>query len=468
MLKDQLAVYKDTWQHTLDYIAQQKIVPKTSFESWFQPLKVVDFYENTIYLGTQMEFIKEWVENNYREVILRNLESVSEGDVKEVNFVLLNPNGSYTPVRSGGTAVMEAAPETPPPFAGDQQQVSAPTYPYNPKYSFDTFVVGNSNRFAHAASLAVAEMPGKAYNPLFLMGGVGLGKTHLMHAIAQFILESNPQAKVAYFSTEKFVNDWINAITEKATDQFRAKYRYHDVILIDDIHFLAGKDSCQEELFHTYNALYDNGSQIIISSDRPPQDIPTLEERLATRFLCGLTIDIAPPDLETRIAILKKKASLENIYIPSDDILFYIANQIDSNIRILEGAFNRVVAFAKMENTHISIPLAVKALKNYLPDDQIKVVTIELIQQATTQYYHLKTEDMKSQKRTNNISYPRQIAMYLSRELTDTTFEKIGEEFGHRHYSTVIHAHEEISQKIKSDPKTAKAVADITAQIKKM
>lgn len=465
-MRDKLAKQKNVWNDTLTYIADQQVVPKTSFESWFQPLKVVDYHTETMYLGTQMEFIKEWVENNYRDVILRNLETVSDGSVKDVRFVLLNPNGSYTPIHA--EEIPEETEEESPVSNGNGNGNGNKPYPFNPKYTFDTFVVGNSNRFAHAASLAVAEMPGKVYNPLFLVGGVGLGKTHLMQAIAQFILEVNPQAKVAYFSTERFVNDWINAIAGKSTEQFRAKYRYHDVILIDDIHFLEGKDSCQEELFHTYNALYDNGSQIIISSDRPPQEIPTLKERLASRFLSGLTIDIALPDLETRIAILKKKASLDNIYVPNGDILFYIANQIDSNIRILEGAFNRVVAFAKMNNTNITMDIAVKALKDYLPEQTIKVITIELIQQATTQHYHLKMEDMKSQKRTNSISFPRQIAMYLARELTDTTFEKIGEEFGNRHYSTVIHAHEEISQKLKSDPNTKKAVDDITAQIKKM
>ena len=462
-MKDNLAAYRSLWQKTLHYIADQRIVGKTSFESWLEPLKVVDFYEDVLYLGTQMEFIKEWVENNYTEVIVRNLESVSDGRVKQAAIVLLNPNGTYTPAHGRAAGAATAGNSAEPASNGD----GAP-YPFNPKYTFDTFVVGNSNRFAHAASLAVAELPGKAYNPLFLMGGVGLGKTHLMHAIAQFILETNPQAKVAYFSTEKFVNDWINAISENATEKFRNKYRYHDVILIDDIQFLEGKARCQEELFHTYNALFDNGSQIIISSDRPPQEIPTLEERLASRFACGLTIDIAPPDLETRIAILKKKSVLDNVFIPSDDILFYIANQIDSNIRILEGAFNRVVAYAKMKNVPLSMAVTAEALKNFLPENKIKIITIELIQQATTQYYHLRSEDMKSQKRTNNISYPRQIAMYLARELTDTTFEKIGEEFGNRHYSTVIHAHEEISQKIKADPKTAKAVADITNQIKRL
>ncbi len=445
------------WQETLQQIKSQDKIPLTSFESWFLPLKVVDSDQGTLYLAANNEFIKEWVETNYKDIILSNLVTVSNQQINAVEIVLLNPNGTYQK-KKGKKAEENKA---------KKDHHLDHTF-FNPKYTFDTFVIGSSNRFAHAAALAVAEQPGKSYNPLFIMGGVGLGKTHLMHAIGQFILENKPDARVSYFSAEKFTNEWIDAIKDNNTEAFRSKYRNNDVILIDDIHFISDKIRTQEEFFHTFNTLYEQGSQIVISSDRPPQQIPTLEERLITRLLWGLTTDISAPDLETRIAILKKKTDLENIYIPNDDALFYIANQIESNIRELEGALNRVVAYAKLHKSQISRELAIQALKSILPENKVKVITIELIQQTTAQYFHLKSDDMVTKKRTNNISFPRQIAMYLCRELTDITFEKIGEEFGGRHYSTVIHACEEIGQKIKSDPKTKKAVDDITVQIKKM
>lgn len=452
-----LKPYIALWQETLLQIKKSDKIPTTSFESWFVPLKVVDQDAGTLYLGAGNDFVKEWVETNYKEIILSSLISVSQHQIQSVEIVLLSPNGSYQRKKS-------KKPEEKKEKASFHLDHSF----FNPKYTFDSFVIGSSNRFAHAAALAVAEQPGKSYNPLFIMGGVGLGKTHLMHAIGQFILENKPDARVSYFSAEKFTNEWIDAIKDNNTEAFRSRYRNNDVILIDDIQFISDKIRTQEEFFHTFNTLYEQGSQIVISSDRAPQQIPTLEERLITRLLWGLTTDISSPDLETRIAILKKKTDMENIYIPNDDALFYIANQIESNIRELEGALNRVVAYARLHKTQISRELAIEALKNILPENKVKVITIELVQQTTSQYFHLKSEDMIAKKRTNNISFPRQIAMYLCRELTDITFEKIGEEFGGRHYSTVIHACEEIGQKVKSDPKTKKAVEDITKQIKKM
>lgn len=335
----------------------------------------------------------------------------------------------------------------------------------NSKYTFDTFVIGSGNRFAHAASLAVAEAPAKAYNPLFLYGGVGLGKTHLMHAIGHFVLEHNPRAKVLYISSEKFTNEFINAIRDNRGESFRNKYRNIDVLLIDDIQFLAGKEGTQEEFFHTFNALHEERKQIIISSDRPPKEIPTLEERLRSRFEWGLITDIQPPDLETRIAILRKKAKADNLEVPIEAMV-YIANQIDTNIRELEGALIRVVAYSSLINADITSHLAAEALKDIMPSSRPRVITIQDIQQKVGEFYGMKMEDFKARKRTKMVAYPRQIAMYLSRELTDFSLPKIGEAFGGRDHTTVIHAHEKISVALKTDQELYKIVHSLIEKVK--
>jgi chromosomal replication initiator protein len=315
---------------------------------------------------------------------------------------------------------------------------------------FDTFVIGAGNRFAHAASLAVAEAPAKAYNPLFLYGGVGLGKTHLMHAIGHYVLESNPNAKVVYISSEKFTNEFINAIRDNQTVDFRNKYRNVDVLLIDDIQFLAGKEQTQEEFFHTFNTLHEENKQIIISSDRPPKEIPTLEDRLRSRFEWGLITDIQPPDYETRIAILRKKAKAEALDIPND-VISYIANKIDTNIRELEGALIRVVAYSSLINRDLSAELAAEALKDIIPTNKPRQLTIADIQKTVGEHFDMRLEDFKAKKRTKAIAFPRQIAMYLARELTDFSLPKIGDEFGGRDHTTVIHAHEKIAKELQSD-----------------
>jgi chromosomal replication initiator protein len=335
----------------------------------------------------------------------------------------------------------------------------------NPKYTFDTFVIGANNRFAHAASLAVAEAPAKAYNPLFLYGGVGLGKTHLMHAIGHYIMDHNPSTKIMYISSEKFTNEFINAIRENRGESFRNKYRNIDVLLIDDIQFLAGKDGTQEEFFHTFNALHEERKQIVISSDRTPKEIPTLEERLRSRFEWGLITDIQAPDLETRIAILRKKAKAENLDIPNEAMV-YIANQIDTNIRELEGALIRVVAYSSLINQDITSHLAAEALKDIIPSSRPKMITMNDIQQKVGEFYGLRLEEFKARKRTKAVAYPRQIAMYLSRELTDYSLPKIGEAFGGRDHTTVIHAHEKISQQLKVDQDLYKILQNLTEKIK--
>ncbi|RSK25435.1 chromosomal replication initiator protein DnaA, partial [Bacillus sp. HMF5848] len=335
----------------------------------------------------------------------------------------------------------------------------------NSKYTFDTFVIGQGNRFAHAASLAVAEAPAKAYNPLFIYGGVGLGKTHLMHAIGHYVLEHNPAAKVVYLSSEKFTNEFINSIRDNKTVDFRNKYRSVDVLLIDDIQFLAGKEQTQEEFFHTFNTLHEESKQIVISSDRPPKEIPTLEDRLRSRFEWGLITDITPPDLETRIAILRKKAKADGLDIPNE-VMLYIANQIDSNIRELEGALIRVVAYSSLINKDINADLASDALKDIIPSSKPRVITIQDIQKVVSQHFNVKVEELKAKKRTRTIVEPRQVAMYLSRELTDASLPKIGEEFGGRDHTTVIHAHEKISKKLESDPNFQRTFKEIQSQLK--
>ncbi len=335
----------------------------------------------------------------------------------------------------------------------------------NPKYTFSTFVIGNSNRFAHAASLAVAEAPAKAYNPLFIYGGVGLGKTHLMHAIGHYILSQNKKAKVLYVTSEKFTNELINSIQTNKNVDFRNRYRNVDVLLIDDIQFIAGKESTQEEFFHTFNALHEANKQIIISSDRPPKEIPTLEDRLRSRFEWGLITDIQPPDLETRIAILKKKAELENLEV-DDDVLEFIAKRIESNIRELEGALTRIMAYSSLTNSTLDVSIAEEALKDIISSRQPKKITPELIQKVVSNHYQLKMEDLKSRKRSRPIVYPRQIAMYLCREMTDLSLPKIGDLFGGRDHTTVIHACDKVATDIKEDLQMKRTINELIRQIR--
>ncbi|MBO1141981.1 chromosomal replication initiator protein DnaA [Enterococcus avium] len=329
----------------------------------------------------------------------------------------------------------------------------------NPKYTFDTFVIGKGNQMAHAAALVVAEEPGSIYNPLFFYGGVGLGKTHLMHAIGHQMLAINPQAKVKYVSSETFANDFINSIKNKTSEEFRQEYRKVDLLLVDDIQFFADKEATQEEFFHTFENLYNDNKQIVLTSDRLPNEIPKLQERLVSRFAWGLSVDITPPDLETRTAILRKKAQAENLEIP-DDTLSYIAGQIDSNIRELEGALVRVQAFATMNSADITTSIAADALKS-LKGTSNSQLSISKIQVEVAKFYHIQLKDLKGKKRVKTIVVPRQIAMYLAREMTESSLPKIGAEFGGKDHTTVIHAHEKISQLMKSDSNIQQEIAEI-------
>ncbi|GAA0398702.1 chromosomal replication initiator protein DnaA [Paenibacillus motobuensis] len=439
----------EIWQNILSIINTK--LSKPSFDTWFKATKVVSIDDHSIVISAPTTFAVEWLESRYTKLVATTVYEYLSKQV-DVTFVIEE----------------SAPPEQPPVYKEPQAPVQTEdsiSHMLNPKYTFDTFVIGSGNRFAHAASLAVAEAPARAYNPLFLYGGVGLGKTHLMHAIGHYILEHSPSSKVVYISSEKFTNEFINAIRDNRAESFRNKYRNIDILLIDDIQFIAGKESTQEEFFHTFNALHEERKQIIISSDRPPKEIPTLEERLRSRFEWGLITDIQPPDLETRIAILRKKAKAENLDIPNEAMM-YIANQIDTNIRELEGALIRVVAYSSLINQDITTHLAAEALKDIIPSSRPKMITIQDIQQRVGEYFNLKMEDFKARKRTKAIAFPRQIAMYLSRELTDFSLPKIGDAFGGRDHTTVIHAHEKISQQIKNDQELNKVINNITEKIK--
>ncbi|REJ28844.1 chromosomal replication initiator protein DnaA [Caldibacillus debilis] len=435
----------DLWGKTLAVI--EKKISKPSFETWLKSTKALSLQGKTLIVEAPNEFARDWLEGNYSQILAKIIHELTGAEM-ELKFVI--PDAHTEDQKTASTAINRKK----------AQQTENYQTMLNPKYTFDTFVIGSGNRFAHAASLAVAEAPAKAYNPLFIYGGVGLGKTHLMHAIGHYILEHNPSAKVVYISSEKFTNEFINAIRDNRADDFRNKYRNVDILLIDDIQFLAGKESTQEEFFHTFNTLHEESKQIVISSDRPPKEIPTLEDRLRSRFEWGLITDITPPDLETRIAILRKKAKAEGLDIPNE-VMIYIANQIDSNIRELEGALIRVVAYSSLENKDITAELAAEALKDIIPASKPNVLTIQDIQKAVGEYFGLKLEDFKAKKRTKSVAFPRQIAMYLARELTDFSLPKIGEEFGGRDHTTVIHAHEKISKLIQEDPLFLKQLEEI-------
>jgi len=442
----------EIWQQVLSVI--QTKLSKPSYDTWFKATKATFLDEGTVIVTAPTTFAVEWLETRYTKLVVSTLSEYL-GTPVEVRFAIEENRPTEPP------APFLQAPVVKPAVA--EENVSM----LNPKYLFDTFVIGAGNRFAHAASLAVAEAPAKAYNPLFLYGGVGLGKTHLMHAIGHYILEHNPHMKVLYLSSEKFTNEFINAIRDNRGESFRNKYRSIDVLLIDDIQFLAGKDGTQEEFFHTFNALHEEHKQIVISSDRTPKEIPTLEERLRSRFEWGLITDIQPPDLETRIAILRKKAKAENLDIPNEAMV-YIANMIDSNIRELEGALIRIVAYSSLTNQDVTTHLAAEALKDILPNGRNRMITIQDIQQRVGEFYGLKLEDFKARKRTKAVAFPRQIAMYLSRELTDYSLPKIGEAFGGRDHTTVIHAHEKITGQLKVDPELYKIVQNLTEKIKNL
>ncbi|SHH30486.1 chromosomal replication initiator protein DnaA [Tepidibacter thalassicus] len=432
------------WEHALKLIKTE--LTTASFNAFFKPIEPLKIKNNTILLSVPNDFTKGILEARYMNLLEGSINQISSIKYK-IKFILDEEE------------LKDFENE-------NKSKIEIPSYSnLNPKYTFDTFVIGNSNRFAHAACVAVAEAPARAYNPLFLYGGVGLGKTHLMHAIGHHILSHTKKLKVVYVSSEKFTNELINSIKDDRNEEFRNKYRNVDVLLIDDIQFIAGKERTQEEFFHTFNALHEANKQIIISSDRPPKEIPTLEDRLRSRFEMGLITDIQPPDFETRMAILRKKAQMENILVPNE-VMTYIAKNIKSNIRELEGALTRVVAYSSLTNKEITFDLAIEALKDIMSSSKPQEITVNLIKEKVSKYFNIKMEDFNSKKRTRAIAYPRQIAMYLCRELTDLSLPKIGEEFGGRDHTTVIHAHDKIHNEIKTNSDTKEKINKIIEDLK--
>ena len=426
-------------------------VTKISYDTWIMPLGIRSIENDNIVFTTNSEYQKDFIENKFRSLIFYALRSITN---KEWSFSVVDLSKEK---EETSNEIIKNQAES---ITSEEAESNKSTL--NPKYTFETFVVGNNNRFAHAAALAVGNEPSKSYNPLFLYGGVGLGKTHLMHAIGNRIIENNKNANVLYVTSEKFTNQLINAIKDNKNEVFRNKYRNIDVLLIDDIQFIAGKERVQEEFFHTFNSLYEDGNQIIISSDKPPRDIPFLEDRLKSRFEWGLLADISCPDYETRLAILRKKAQDEGVII-EDFILSNIANKIDSNIRELEGVFNKIVARASLTHSPITIELAENIINEFKYENE-KVISCDFIKETVSKYFSIDKDDLAGNKRSNDIAFPRQIAMYLCREVANMSFPQIGIDFGGRDHSTVMHAYRKISKEIKEKSNT-KLIVDSVKNI---
>ncbi len=428
-------------------------VTKISYDTWILPLNIRSIEEDHIVFTANSEFQKDFLENKYRSLLFNTLRYITNKDWT-FSVIDLSKEG----IENTKTDVIKD--ENNDEDASAEVEINKSTL--NPKYTFDTFVVGNNNRFAHAAALAVGNEPAKSYNPLFLYGGVGLGKTHLMHAIGNRIIENNRNSNVLYVTSEKFTNQLINAIKDNKNEFFRNKYRNIDVLLIDDIQFIAGKERVQEEFFHTFNSLYEDGKQIIISSDKPPRDIQFLEDRLKSRFEWGLLADISCPDYETRLAILRKKAQDENIII-DDFILSNIANKIDSNIRELEGVFNKIVARASLTHSPITIELAENIINEFKYESE-KVISCDFIKETVSKYFSINKDDLSGNKRSNDIAFPRQIAMFLCREVANMSYPQIGVDFGGRDHSTVMHACKKIEKEVKEKSNT-KLIVDSVKNI---
>ncbi len=437
---------KGVWKNVLGLLENE--LTEISFNTWIKTIVPRGMNTKEVTLEVPAEFNKGILESRY-SALLQN--AFIQATHKEYKIRFVTPNESYdlNDVQVSGAV---------------NGQTEKLVSQLNPRYVFDSFVIGNSNRFAHAASLAVAEAPARAYNPLFIYGGVGLGKTHLMHAIGHYIINQNPSLKVLYVSSERFTNELINAIKDDKNELFRARYRNIDILLIDDIQFIGGKERTQEEFFHTFNALYEANKQIIMSSDRPPRDMTTLEERLRSRFEWGLTADIQSPDLETRIAILQKKAQLEKMVIPND-VMVFIADNIASNIRELEGALNKVIAFSSLTGKDITLDSATEALSEMLAAHSNKVIDCSSIMDAVARFFDVKMADFKSKSRSRDVTYPRQIAMYLCRDMTDLSLPKIGAVFGGRDHTTVMHACDKINEERQNNPDTRRAVEELKRNI---
>ncbi len=437
---------KEKWNDILNTVKEENEVSDIAFKTWLQPLEIVDVTDHTITISVPAGQVG--IEYIYKKYIFLLKVVIAEytGKEYELNFI--------TPEQAESEKQNRAS------FSGrntaDNTMVPSERAGLNPKYTFDTFVVGNNNKFAHAASLAVAESPGKMYNPLYIYGGAGLGKTHLMHSIAHYILNENPSMRVIYVTSETFTNEVIDAIRNgnaSSMTKFREKYRNVDVLLIDDIQFIIGKESTQEEFFHTFNDLHNNKKQIIISSDKPPKEMETLEERLRSRFEWGLIADISLPDFETRMAILQKKEEMEG-YDIDNDVIKYIAMNVKSNIRELEGALNKLIALSRLEKKEITLELAEESLKDIISPDAKREITPELIISVVAEHFHISPDDIKGEKRNSEIVYPRQIAMYLCLDMTNVGTKRVGDIMGNRDHSTIIHGQRKIASELQTSENT--------------
>jgi len=443
------------WENTLKDIKNKINLP--TYKAWFEHITPLSLKKNCLTVSVGSSFAKEWLESRYSNLLSDSIKKVINNSCKIK--IVTAPESLESTERYYDEYIDESI------ESAYYLNKKIKNSTFNTKYTFDTFIVGNSNRFACTASLAVSEKPGNTYNPLFIYGGVGLGKTHLLHAIGQYTLQLHPDKIVKYVSAERFLNDFINALRYKNIFAFKENYRNNDVLLVDDIHFLEDKEASQEEFFHTFNALHDTNRQIVLSSDRSPKNISTLEERLRSRFEWGLVTDITPPDLETRLAILKKYSEREKISVP-DDILNLIAEKITSNIRELEGSLTRIAAFTSLTKSKPDLVIAKNILKDILPDDKEHKTSIQTIIKEVSKYFSIPINDILSAKRNKFISHARQLAMYLSRDLTSSSLPRIGKSIGDRDHSTVIYAISKISDLIKTDRNVYRQIQEITNKIK--
>lgn len=450
------------WNEVLEVVRGELNTP--TFKTWFEHTTPLDIIDDKLVVAVQNEFARDWLESRYSGLLRSALRQVTGIDLS-IEFTVPPQTADH---------VADQAPESAPAVEAGPSKTTATedspqrTNNFNAKYTFESFVIGESNSFAHAAALAAAEAPGRTWNPLFIYGGVGLGKTHLLHAIGHYVHNNFPHMKVKYVTSEQFTNEIIDSIRagdRKRIDNFRRQYRTADVLLIDDIQFLKGKEATQDEFFHTFNALEQSGKLVVLSSDRPPKDISTLEERLRSRFEMGLITDIQPPDLETRIAILRRKADVERLGVP-DDVLSFIADRVSSNIRELEGALIRIVAYSSLTRRTIDIDLARGVLKDAFPERSLRPISVISIQREVCKFYGISSAELVGNKRSQNIVYPRQVAMYLSRELTDLSLPRIGSEFGGRDHTTVMHAKAKIEKLISEDRDVYNQIQSLTNLIK--
>jgi len=452
--------FEDTeiWTQTCEEL--KKLISPDAYTRWFKPLSLVEFNSGKAVLGIENSIYQYWIEENYITSLQGAFETVT-GNGVQIEFKTLQQDGSTA-------SPPKEEPPAPKLNKTRTRKSSSRSYAASidliPRYTFETFVVGTNNEFAHAASIAVAKSPSRTYNPLFIHGSVGLGKTHLMHAIGHHMLKENPSTKIVYVTSEQFTNEFVSAIQHGELANFRKRFRMADALLIDDVQFFAGKERSQEEFFHTFNALFDGNKQIILTSDCPPSDVTKLENRLVSRFEWGLTAELQPPDIETRLAILKSKAAKLNIVL-SDAVLLFIAERVKANIRRLEGALNRVAAWAALNDRKIKQEQVEELLKDFIQEEARHIVTVDGIQRKVAENFDLRMSDMSSKRRPNNIAIPRMVAMYLSRRMTSKSLQEIGEAFGGRDHGTVLHAVKTIESRISSDANLRQQVHIVTQQI---